>query len=191
MKKLLLFFFSKSFLFSYLLSVAYISSFAQIPISGTIKDVKKQPIPGVSVILKGSSFGTVSDVKGEFKLNLSTKDGILVFSSIGYNTMEVKISNQNTIDIEMTEDSKALNEVVVTALGIKKDIRRIGVAIQSVDGASVIKAREPNAINALAGKVAGLTIGAQPELLRRPNISLRGNRDVLFVVDGVPVNSDT
>lgn len=191
MKKQLRIFNGKFFLFSFLLCFAYVSSFAQMPISGSVKDVKKQPIPGVSVIFKGSNSGTVTDVNGVFKLNLSSKDGILVFSSIGYNPMEVKVSNQNIIDIEMTEDSKSLNEVVVTALGIKKDIRRIGVAIQSVDGASVIKAREPNAINALAGKVAGLTIGTQPELLRRPNISLRGNRDVLFVVDGVPVNSDT
>jgi TonB-linked SusC/RagA family outer membrane protein len=166
-------------------------SFAQVAITGSVKDEKKEPIPGVSVLLKGTNFGTITDQNGSFKINLSKSDGILVFSSIGFQSQEVKLDNRTQIDIQMLEDAKSLTEVVVTALGIKKDARRIGVAIQTVEGSSLIKAREPNAINALAGKVAGLTIGAQPELLRRPNISLRGNSNVLFVIDGVPVNSDT
>ena len=104
---------------------------------------------------------------------------------------EINVGNQSEVTIVLATDTKQLQEVVVTALGIKKDVCKIGVAIQSVDGASLVKSREPNAINALAGKVAGLTIGAQPELLRKPNISLRGNSTVLYVVDGVPINSDT
>jgi TonB-linked SusC/RagA family outer membrane protein len=176
-------------LFLFLFFINY--SFAQVAITGSVKDEKKEPIPGVSVLLKGTNFGTITDQNGSFKINLSKSDGILVFSSIGFQSQEVKLDNRTQIDIQMLEDAKSLTEVVVTALGIKKDARRIGVAIQTVEGSSLIKAREPNAINALAGKVAGLTIGAQPELLRRPNISLRGNSNVLFVIDGVPVNSDT
>ena len=114
-----------------------------------------------------------------------------MFSFVGFTTQEVPISNRSVIDVSMVTDQRQLQEIVVTALGIKKDIRRIGVAIQTVDGSSTVKAREPNAVNALAGKVAGLTVGIQQELLRKPNIMLRGNSDVLFVVDGVPVNSDT
>ena len=101
---------------------------------------------------------------------------------IGYAPKEVAVGNVSELNIVLTQDQKQLQEVVVTALGIKKDVRKIGVAIQSVDGASTIKAREPNAINALSGRVAGLTIGAQPELLRKPNISLRGSSTVLYVV---------
>ena len=79
----------------------------------------------------------------------------------------------------------------MTALGISKDAAKVGSAIQTVDAATLIKAREPNAINSLVGKVAGLTIGASSELLGRPVVALRGNTDVLFVVDGIPINSDT
>ncbi|WAC15433.1 SusC/RagA family TonB-linked outer membrane protein [Dyadobacter pollutisoli] len=165
---------------------------AQIVVTGQVKSQEdSQPIPGVSIVGKGSTSGTISDSEGKYRLEVSDKTTDIIFSFLGFSSQEVKINGRSTIDVTLATDLRQLNEVVVTALGIKKDIRRIGVAIQTVDGASTVKAREPNAINALAGKVAGLTIGAQPELLRRPNINLRGNTDVLFVVDGVPVNSDT
>ncbi|SKB83924.1 SusC/RagA family TonB-linked outer membrane protein [Dyadobacter psychrophilus] len=151
----------------------------------------KAPIPGASVIVKGSTTGTITDADGKFKLDVANNDAVLIVSFLGFQTQEAPVNGKSRLDIVLVTDLRQLTEVVVTALGIKKDIRRIGVAIQTVDGASTVKARDPNAINALAGKVAGLTIGAQPELLRRPNINLRGNTDVLFVVDGVPVNSDT
>ncbi|MCP9770585.1 SusC/RagA family TonB-linked outer membrane protein [Lacihabitans sp. LS3-19] len=191
MKRKLLQLFNKTLLIISLLSFTASLSFAQMPVSGTVKDVKNEPIPGVSVLVKGTGVGTVTDQNGDFKITASSKESILVFSSIGFTSKEIKVGNQSSISVELLEDAKALSEVVVTALGIKKDARRIGVAIQSVDGSSVIKAREPNAVSALVGKVAGLTIGMQPELLRKPNIMLRGNSDVLFVIDGVPVNSDT
>nr|WP_229236280.1 SusC/RagA family TonB-linked outer membrane protein [Emticicia sp. TH156] len=165
--------------------------YAQTIVSGKVSSAAGEGIPGVSVMLKGTKQGTNSDANGNFRVSNVNANSVLVFSAIGYLTEERSVGNQTTINVTLNEDTKALNEVVVTALGIKKDIRRIGVAIQSIDGAATIKAREPNAINALAGKVAGLTIGTQPELLRKPNISLRGNSEILFVVDGVPINSDT
>lgn len=158
---------------------------------GVVKEVNGTTIPGVSILVKGTSFGTLTGADGTFQLEIANRQIPLVFSSIGYEPMERIPGNESSMEVFLSPDTKALQEVVVTALGIKKETRRIGVAIQSVDGASVVKAREPNALNALAGKVAGLTIGVQQELLRRPAISLRGNSDVLFVVDGVPVNSDT
>ncbi len=164
---------------------------AQSTVSGTVKDLSGMNLPGVSVIIKGSLTGTTTDMDGKYSITVPGSQSVLVYSSIGFQPLEETVGNRSQINVQLSEDTKSLNEVVVTALGIKKDARRIGVAIQSVDGASTVKAREPNAINALVGKVAGLTIGAQPELLRKPNISLRGNTDVLFVVDGVPVNSDT
>jgi TonB-linked SusC/RagA family outer membrane protein len=167
------------------------ATYAQTSVSGKISSASGEGIPGVSVLVKGSNQGTNSDAGGNFRLSNVNSSSVLVFSAIGFVTEERTVGNQTTINITLNEDTKTLNEVVVTALGIKKDIRRIGVAIQSIDGASTVKAREPNAINALAGKVAGLTIGAQPELLRKPNISLRGNTEILYVVDGVPINSDT
>lgn len=160
-------------------------------IRGTVKESNGSAIPGVSILIKGTSTGTLSGADGSFQMSVPNPQTSLVFSSIGYETVERVPGNSTFLEIILNPDTKALQEVVVTALGIKKETRRIGVAIQSVDGASVVKAREPNALNALAGKVAGLTVGIQQELLRRPAISLRGNSDVLFVVDGVPVNSDT
>ena len=147
-------------------------------------------IPGASILVKGTKVGTNSNAEGSFSINVPS-NGILQVSMIGFMNKEVNVGSQSEVTIVLATDTKQLQEVVVTALGIKKDVRKIGVAIQTVDGASLVKSREPNAINALAGKVAGLTIGAQPELLRKPNISLRGNSTVLYVVDGVPINSDT
>jgi len=147
-------------------------------------------IPGVSIKVKGTNMGTNSSANGQFTVSAST-NSILEFSMIGYTSKSVTVGNQSTLKVILDVDNRQLQEVVVTALGIKKDVRRIGVAIQSVDGSSTIKAREPNAINALSGRVAGLTIGSQPELLRKPNISLRGSSTIMYVVDGVPINSDT
>ena len=147
-------------------------------------------IPGVSIRVKGAQTGTNSNANGQFTVAASV-NSTLEFSMIGYTSKEVSVGNQSTLKVILTVDNRQLQEVIVTALGIKKDVRRIGVAIQSVDGASTIKAREPNAINALSGRVAGLTIGSQTELLRKPNISLRGSSTILYVVDGVPINSDT
>ncbi|MFN8431756.1 MAG: SusC/RagA family TonB-linked outer membrane protein [Spirosomataceae bacterium] len=168
-----------------------VNLYAQRSITGKVSDDKQLPILGSSILIKGTGTGTVTDAKGEFKINVGSDNAVLVFSSIGYKAKEITVGSQSVINVVLEEDAQSLSEVVVTALGIKKESKRLGVAIQAVDGSAVIKAREPNAINALAGKVAGLTIGAQPELLRKPNIQLRGNSDILFVVDGVPVNSDT
>ncbi|UBM61034.1 SusC/RagA family TonB-linked outer membrane protein [Marinilongibacter aquaticus] len=160
-------------------------------ISGQVKDNTGEALPGASILIKGTLDGTTTDVDGQYSISVPSKESVLIFTSIGFEPTEQVVGNRSQIDVQMQEAAQALDELVVTALGIKKDARRIGVAIQSVKGKDVVQAREPNAVNALAGKVAGLTVGAQPELLRRPNISLRGNSDVLFVVDGVPVNSDT
>jgi TonB-linked SusC/RagA family outer membrane protein len=160
-------------------------------IKGTVvSSDDKAGIPGVAIRVKGGKQGTNSDINGQFSLS-APSNGILEFSMVGYKNQEVKIGSQSDIKVVLEIDARQLQEVIVTALGIKKDVRRIGVAIQSVDGSATIKAREPNAINALSGRVAGLTVGAQPELLRKPNISLRGSSTVLYVVDGVPINSDT
>lgn len=148
-------------------------------------------LPGVSVIVKGTTKGTTTGADGNYSLEVPEANETLIFSFIGYVAQEIPVGNRSAIDIQLATDTKALQEVVVTALGIKKDKKVIGYALQEVKGEDLVKARESNPINSLAGKVAGLTVGASPELLRRPNVSLRGNTDVLYVVDGVPINSDT
>ena len=113
-----------------------------------------------------------------------------MFSFIGFASREIAVGNQTVLDVVLSADTKQLNEVVVTALGIQKDKAKVGYATQEVDGSSLVKAREPNVLNTLVGKVAGLTVAPSAELLGPPNLLLRGSAP-LFVVDGVPINSDT
>ncbi|MFD2936650.1 SusC/RagA family TonB-linked outer membrane protein [Spirosoma flavum] len=167
-----------------------LSALAQTITGRIVSSDDNQPLPGVSIIVKGSNTGTTSRADGSYSLNAQSGN-TLTFSFIGYETQDITVGNRSVIDLTMAATAKALNEVVVTALGIKKDVRQTGVAIQTVDGSQLLKAREPNPINSLAGKVAGLTIGASAELLGRPSVTLRGNQDVLFVVDGIPITSDT
>lgn len=170
---------------------------AQIAVTGrVVSSEDKSAMPGVSILVKGSNSGTTTRADGTYSLNVANANATLIYSFIGYETQEVTVDNGNgqprsVIDISLAAGSSTLNEVVVTALGIKKDVRQTGSAIQTVDGSQLLKAREPNPINSLTGKVAGLTIGASAELLGRPSVTLRGNQDVLFVVDGIPITSDT
>ncbi|MEO3403329.1 SusC/RagA family TonB-linked outer membrane protein [Mucilaginibacter sp. CAU 1740] len=171
--------------------LAYSTSFAQsLTIRGIVLDEANQPVPGVSVQIKGTTFGTVTGTEGRFTLAVE-KGKVLTFKFIGYTTQEVTIGTETNISVQLKNDSKALTEVVVTAYGVKKETRRLGYTVQEVKGPELVKAREPNPINSLAGKVAGLTVGTNAELLGRPEIVLRGSKDLLFVVDGSPINSDT
>jgi TonB-linked SusC/RagA family outer membrane protein len=163
---------------------------AQRSVNGRIvANDNQQPIAGATVKLVSSGKQTTSDATGRFSIT-AKEDDVLLISSVGYVQTQITIANGIGI-ISLTPDSKSLNEVVVTALGIKKDAKRIGYSTQEVKGADLIKAREPNAINGLVGKVAGLSVGTSAEILGRPQVLLRGNSLNFFVVDGVPINSDT
>jgi TonB-dependent SusC/RagA subfamily outer membrane receptor len=173
-----------------LLCLAPILLFGQTKIGGTVTDENKQPLPGVTVLLKGTTKGTVTDINGRFLFNVE-KGQVLTFKFLGYIAQDVIVGDQVNYNIAMQEDSKSLNEVVVTALGVKKETRRIGYSIQTVNGDQLTTARDPNPINGLIGKVAGLSVGATSEILGVPNVTIRGNTVSLYVVDGLPINSDT
>ncbi|HVI45444.1 MAG TPA: SusC/RagA family TonB-linked outer membrane protein [Chitinophaga sp.] len=149
-----------------------------------------QPVIGATVKVKGANRGAVTDASGNFSIAAAGTD-ILQVSFIGYLTALQPVNNGNNITITLDPDKKALSEVVVTALGIRKEVKRVGYAVQEVKGGDLIKAREPNPVNGLVGKVAGLTVGASAELLSAPLVLLRGDKATLYVVDGVPINSDT
>ena len=171
--------------------------FAQTQISGKVKDIGNEPIPGVSVRLKGTANGTTTDVNGEFKLSIPQNQGILVISSIGFTTIEIPLDNRREYNFTLAEDNKFLNEVVVTALGIKREEKSLGFAAQTITADAVVDAKTNNWINSLSGKVAGLNIqgtGAGP--MGSSRITLRGesslnldNNQALIVVDGVPISS--
>ncbi|MFZ6011485.1 MAG: SusC/RagA family TonB-linked outer membrane protein [Bacteroidota bacterium] len=143
------------------------------------------PLPGVSILEKGTTSGTATDSQGKYSLVVTSPSAVIVFSFIGYKTQEVTVNNQTQIDVDMVEDVTSLNEVVVTALGIPKPVKALGYAVQTVEGKSSTKAREPNIMNSLTGKVAGLEIRNSTDLFQDPGIRLRGARP-LIVIDGVP-----
>lgn len=156
----------------------------EFEVSGSVKE-KGSPMPGVSILEKGTSRGTATDAEGNFKIAVSSPTAVLVFSFIGYKTQELPVNSRTVIDLEMEEDATSLEEIVVTALGVKKETKSLGYSVQSVKGESVTKAREPNIINSLTGKVAGLQIQNQTDLFTNPIIKLRGAAP-LIVIDGVP-----
>lgn len=165
---------------------------AQITVSGKVLSGEDQsPIPGVNILVKGTTNGTISDARGEFSLAVGSANDVLVFSFVGFTTQEVALNGRTSVNVSLASDATQLSEVVVTALGIEKDKSKIGYATQEVKASQLLKAREPNPINSLVGKVAGLNVGSSAELIGAPTVSLRGRSNILYVVDGVPINSDT
>jgi len=185
----------KSFLVKLLFLICFMATnyaMAQRMLSGKIVSGEDQsPLPGVNIVVKGTTNGTISDANGNYSLSLNADNDVVVFSFVGYLTQEVAAAGRSSLDVTLATDAKELSEVVVTALGIEKDVAKLGYSQQKVTGADLIKAREPNPLNALVGKVAGLTVGASSEMLGRPQLVLRGETDLLIVIDGVPVVSDS
>lgn len=160
-------------------------------VGGKVSAADGKAISGVSVQQKNSSVGAFTNENGEFTIKVTGTSPVLVFSFVGYATKEVAVGGENQLSVTLIEDNRQLNEVVVTAMGVKKEVKRLGYSVQEVKGSDLVRARDANPINSLAGKVAGLSVGANPEMLGRPDLVLRGSKDLLFVVDGSPVNSDT
>jgi TonB-linked SusC/RagA family outer membrane protein len=164
--------------------------FAQnLPVRGIVLDNNNQPLPGVSVTIKGSTKGTVTGVEGRFTIAVD-KGQTLVFSSIGFISQETLV-NEQYISVTLVPDNKTLNEVVVTALGVKKEFQKLGYSQSQINGDELTTARDANPLNSMAGKVAGLTIGASSEFFGAPTVVLRGSKDILYVIDGEPVESNT
>jgi TonB-linked SusC/RagA family outer membrane protein len=163
-------------------------------IKGTVKDANGGPLVGVNIALKGTDKGTQSDVNGNFTIEANAGD-ILVFTYIGYNKTEVKVTGA-TVNVVLAEDSKSLNEVVVTALGIKKSEKSIAYSTQEVKGDELTTVKNDNLMNSLNGKVSGVTInpsasgvGGSAKVILRGNKSAAGNNQPLYVVDGIPISN--
>jgi TonB-linked SusC/RagA family outer membrane protein len=179
------------FVFCFCLLASFAAE-AQRTVSGRIASSEDQsPLPGVNILVKGTTNGTISDADGRFQIPVSSDNDVLVFSFVGFVSQEMTVASRTTFDVTLQSDAKQLSEVVVTALGIEKDAATLGYSQQKITGSDLIKAREPNPLNSLVGKVAGLTVGGSSEMLGRPQMVLRGETDVLLVVDGVPVVSDS
>ncbi|PTQ92644.1 TonB-linked SusC/RagA family outer membrane protein [Mucilaginibacter yixingensis] len=163
---------------------------AQNVIRGIITDENNQPLPGVSVMIAGSRQGTSTNINGRFTIS-ATQGQTLTVSFIGYKTQELTIGADANLAVQMKAEGKELSEIVVTALGVKKEVQKLGYSQSQIKGEELTTARDANPLNSMAGKVAGLQIGASSEFFGAPTVVLRGSKDVLYVVDGEPVNSDT
>jgi TonB-linked SusC/RagA family outer membrane protein len=187
---------------SLVLNFLIFCSFANIgfaqnsPVSGIVTEASGEVSPGVSVNVKGTNVGTVTDGKGFYKIQAPAK-AVLVFSSIGFLSQEVAVNNRSTLNLVMQEGSRILSEVVVTALGIKREEKSLGFAATTVMANAVVDAKSNNWVNTLSGKVAGLNIqGTGSGPMGSSRITLRGesslnleNNQALIVVDGVPISS--
>lgn len=163
-------------------------------VTGTVTDATG-PVIGASVIEKGNTTnGTITDLDGKFTLNVAP-GATLVISYIGYKTIEIEASKK-PLNIVMAEDSKVLNEVVVTALGIKRERKALGYGVDEVKGESLTKAKETNVINSMAGRVPGLVVSqtaggpsGSTRVILRGSTEMTGNNQPLYVIDGVPLDN--
>ena len=161
-----------------------------------VSEEDNEGLPGVNVVIKGSSTGTVTDVNGNYSINVPSRESTLVFSSVGYNSVEVLVGNQSVINLTLSPNIMALQEVVVTALGIEKDSKTLGYATSSVASEELTVNRTPNMMNALQGKIAGVNIssmgtgpGGTSKIRIRGQSSISGQNNPLIVLNGVPIDN--
>lgn len=168
----------------------------QISVSGTVKDeTTGEPIPGVNIVVEGTTLGVITDIDGRFSLNVPSASSVLVFSYVGYVSQKVAINNQTSIEVSLTPDIKSLEEVVVVGYGVVKK-RDLTGSVSSIKNNEITKVATNNAMQAMQGRVAGLDISrASGESGSGIKIDLRGNRSVnasnnpLILVDGVEYGS--
>lgn len=167
-----------------------------ITVSGTVTDESGNGFPGVAVMVKGTTKGTITDVNGRYTIEISEANPILVFSSVGYLTEEVAVESRSVIDIVLYPDIVSLSEVVVTALGIERETKRLGYSATAVDTEELTTNRTTNVMESLEGKVAGLNIsppaagvGSSMQIRLRGQSAFAGaSNSPLFVINGLPMD---
>lgn len=170
----------------------------QSTVSGVVTDDLGEPLPGATVLVKGTQNGTITDADGKFSLTISDDAAILVVSYLGYNTLELEIGSQAVFNVQLEPDESTLDEVVVTALGLKRQRKLLTYSTQNVEVEGIDEVRPvQNLVNSLAGKVAGLSImrtgggvSGDSRVNLRGNRSISGSSQPLYVVDGVPIGGD-
>lgn len=182
--------------FTLLLIISATAAFAQKVIKGQISDSKGIPVIGATILEKGTTNGTITDFDGNYSLEVASATSVLQYSYIGYVTQEIKVGNNTVINVTLIEDTQALEEVVVTALGIKRDKKALGYAVSNVEGGNLSAFSKVNPIEGLSGQVAGLNIstsgsgaGGSAKVTIRGVSSLTGSNEPLYVVDGVPMDN--
>ncbi len=167
-----------------------------IRITGTVSSADGTTIPGASVMVEGTTSGTVTDINGNYDIQ-AAPDATLMFSFIGYTSQSVNVNGRQQINVSLEEETRQIEGVVVTALGISRERKSLGYTIQEVGGEEIVRAENPDLITALSGKVSGLEVrqssgmpGAPSSVLIRGARSFSGNNSPLYVVDGMPIISN-
>ncbi|WP_291963414.1 SusC/RagA family TonB-linked outer membrane protein [Maribacter sp.] len=170
---------------------------AQETITGTVKDTDGNTIPYVNIVLSGTLNGTTTNENGIYTIDVPNLSGALEFSVLGYETKIITINNRRTIDIVLGDSSEVLDEVVLTALGLKRETKELGYVVQSLDAKGVTEVKSVNFLDNLSGKLAGVTInqgatgvGSSSKITIRGEASF-SNNNPLFIVDGVPINNNS
>src|SRR5690554_465441 len=182
-------------IFSTLFLLLAFSLHAQMQVRGTVKDNSDELLPGVSIQIKGTSDGTVTDADGRYSLAVPDQQSVLVFSFVGMETQEVAVNGRSTLDVVLDFSSIGIDEVIVTALGLSRQKKTLGYAVSEVEGSELQKVAQENILNSLSGRVAGVTVnstggpGASVSMVIRGATSLTSDNQPLFVVDGVPINN--
>lgn len=188
----------KLYLLTFLMMAFAVTAFAQDrTIKGTVMDAddSNASIPGVSVVVEGTTIGTITDIDGKYTLKVPAGYENLIFSYIGYESQTLPIGASTVVDVSM-KAGLMMEEVVITALGISRKEKSLGYAVQDLEGDGFVQARESNIVNALNGKVAGVhinnssgAVGASTRITLRGASSIQGNNQPLFVVDGIPIDN--
>ena len=173
-----------------------INTFAQQLITGVVVDESQEPLIGVSIVVKGLSTGTITDIDGKYQLSSVPESSVLVFSYVGMKTQEVKATS-SIINVTMLSNAVAIDEVVVTAMGIRQEKKRMNFAVQSVNSDDLTENKSSNFVNALQGKVAGLSVtnssgspnaGTQVIIRGVSSVNPSQNNEPLFILDGIPLS---
>ncbi|RSK24278.1 SusC/RagA family TonB-linked outer membrane protein [Hymenobacter metallilatus] len=167
-------------------------------ISGRVLDATtKEGLPGVSVIVKGSTIGTATNAEGQYTLNIPASATTLVVKQLGFSTQEVSIGSNAVLDVTLAVNTEQLSEVIVTAAGIQREKRALGYAVSEIKNEQVVQKSEPDVLRTLQGKIPGVNItsasgvpGSSTRITIRGNSSLQRNNQPLFIVDGIPFNND-
>lgn len=168
----------------------------EIVVSGVVTDAENEPIPGVNIIVKGTLNGTVTDFDGRYRIEVPSRESVLVFSYVGYLSQEIEVGGSTELNVSLVPDVTSLDEVVVVALGIEKESKALSYNVQQIGGEEVTRVTDANFVNSLYGKVAGATInassagvGGATRVVMRGLKSISGNNNALFVIDGIPMPS--
>lgn len=177
--------------------ISFVTYGQQRTVSGVVTGSdENEPVPGVNVLLQGTTGGTVTNIEGRYSISVPNDEAVLVFSSVGYETQSVTVGNRSTLNVTLSSDLKQLNEVVVTALGIEREKKALGYSVEEIQGEALTEAREVNVANSLMGKVAGVQVNksssgvtGSTRVIIRGNSSLAGDNQPLYVVDGIPIDN--